>query len=114
MSSWETREVPVLRAVRDLLAGGRDASVGSVGRSLGLGAPAVAESLRVLAEAHPPYVAGQGLLASDGDARVTALTPRAEEALAMADYAERCRASDDPATVRPPAGPLPPGAVQGG
>jgi hypothetical protein len=52
----------------------------------GLSRDDVRDSLRRLAESHPPYVTGTSLLVGDGvvgaDAKVTEITPRAEEALA--------------------------------
>jgi hypothetical protein len=85
MSSWETTELPVLRAIRDLTRQRAPITVGRIEQRSGLGADEVRESLRRLAESHPPYVTGTSLLVGDGvvgtDATVTGLTPRAEDAL---------------------------------
>ncbi|HSK26979.1 MAG TPA: hypothetical protein VK894_08730 [Jiangellales bacterium] len=112
MSSWETRELPVLRAARTLLeVGGAEATADDLARATGFTRAEVDASLRVLAEAKGPYVTGHGLLAADGDATVTALTPRAEQELTKADYAAECEQSDEPASVPAPGHPMPPGAL---
>ena len=112
MSSWETRELPVLRAAERLLAGSRkEVTAADLSRATGLSEPDVTASLRVLAEARGPYVSGHSLLSADGEAAVTELTARAEEVLARADYAEARERSDEPDSVSPPDHPLPPGAL---
>ena len=112
MSSWETRELPVLRAAERLLSA-RHAEVtpADLARATGFTEAEVVASLRVLAEARGPYVTGHGLLAADGEAAVTALTARAEQELARADYAEARARSAEPGSVSPPGHPLPPGAL---
>lgn len=112
MSSWETRELPVLRAAQRLLTEGRaEVTAADLTRATGLTETDVAASLRVLAEAHGPYVTGHGLLAAAGEAAITEVTPRAEQEIARADYVEARERSDEPDTVSPPDHPLPPGAL---
>jgi hypothetical protein len=112
MSSWETRELPVLRAAERLLAKGRaEVTTADLTRATGLSEADVTASLRVLAEARGPYVSGHSLLAADGEAAVTELTARAEQELARADYAEARERSDEPDSVSPPGHPMPPGAI---
>ncbi|HSK57153.1 MAG TPA: hypothetical protein VK908_18045 [Jiangellales bacterium] len=112
MSSWETRELPVLRAAQRLLAdGGTEVTATDLSRATGLPEDDVVASLRVLAEAHGPYVTGHGLLAAHGEPAITELTSRAEQEIARADYTQARERSDEPGSVPIPGHPMPPGAV---
>lgn len=89
MSTWETTELPVLHAVRDIAAQHDQITVSRLSRKTGLSPDEVKESLRRLAEARPPYITGTNILVGDGVVgrrpTVTGLTPRAEDALARDD-----------------------------
>jgi hypothetical protein len=83
MSTWETQELPVLRALATHFTKprARPASMRTIASATGLPEAAVRASIRVLAEAKPPYIEGRQLIHSDGPPRVTGLTERASHEL---------------------------------
>lgn len=83
MSTWETQELPVLRALAVHFAKrrARPASVRAIATATGMPEPVVIEVLRVLAESRPPYIEGRQLVHGDGRPRVTGLTERAHHEL---------------------------------
>jgi hypothetical protein len=89
VSTWETTELPVLRAVRAITEQRGQISVARISRETGLRSDDVRASLRRLAEARPPYITGTNILVGDGVVggrpSITGLTPRAEDALARDD-----------------------------
>lgn len=91
MSTWETRELPLLRAIAAQLSGeqpgGRGkgtrrratngVTVTQLTKATGFSKDEVLASLRVLAESHGPYITGRLLVHSERDTAVTGLTERA-------------------------------------
>jgi hypothetical protein len=80
MSTWESQELPVLRAIADHFARShaKPMSVRSIAIATGLPTKVVKDVLRVLAEGRPPYIEGSQLIKAGGRTpRVTALTERA-------------------------------------
>jgi hypothetical protein len=111
MSTWETQELPVLRALAVHFAkrGARPASARTIGAATSMPESVVIEVLRVLAESRPPYIEGRQLVHGDGPPRVTGLTERARHELDhLADKADLEAAPTDAARVRRHR-PVPPG-----
>lgn len=91
MSSWETRELPLLRAIearskrRGRAKRPLRISVPELAADTGFSEAEVSDSLRVLAEAHGPYITGENLLHAESESYVTGLTDRARVELDKVD-----------------------------
>jgi hypothetical protein len=91
VSSWETRELPLLRAIDAQLQTKRPrrrlfgVTLRDLTAETGWSEEDVQRSLRVLAEAHGPYVTGRSLLKASGRPVVTGLTDRARAELDKRD-----------------------------
>lgn len=99
MSTWETRELPVLRAIEARLASGagrgHGVTVAQMAKDTGMSAGDIESALRILAEAHGPYVSGTGLVGAAGEPVVTSLTERAISEIRHDDTKQALRAADD-------------------
>jgi len=118
MSTWETQEVPVLRALAMHFAvpGALPPTAPEIAAVCGLERQQVDEALRVVAEAKPPYVVGTQMTHPQLRPTVSGLTERAHHELEHAAYkkeAERSSGRGSRRRQKPPPvrGPLPPGAL---
>jgi hypothetical protein len=114
MSTWETRELPVLEALASHFADpkARPVDPAALAEESGLPEKDVAEALRVLSQARPPYVVGVQLgQTSAGEPQVTGLTDRAWTEMGHADDVSQLTGGSRSQTnrssrssVRPPGG----------
>lgn len=119
MSTWESQELPVLRALATHFAADDAAPAGvpEIAAASGLERQQVDEVLRVLAEAKPPYVVGTQMTHSAMQPTVSGLTERAYHELEHAAYKEAEGGAVGKGGRRqkqktpPVRGPLPPGAL---
>lgn len=107
MSTWETRELPVLRAIAAhfTVPDATPVDLATLAARVRLPEAEIREALVLLTQSRPPYVQGvqQG---NDAPLQVTGLTGRALDELGHLD------AVSDPSRTRP-RGPRPPGAPAG-
>ncbi len=112
MSTWETQELPVLRALTAhfAIAGARSLAASDIAERTGLDERVVTAVLRRLSEAKPPYVLGLQRLQGASGQVVTGVTERTLHELEQDDINAKLatRAEEVPQRRQP----LPPGALR--